>query len=83
MSTKLTLVSRKSTITAPNATIRSAPRLEKWDILSNLSLVGEIYGHPAFTDGEVICTNRVQLIHFGDMEAVTNDGTYRLGRKGT
>lgn len=53
-------------------------RLENWSRFGE-QLVGEVYGHPRFEDGEVVRTSRV--LKMDDKVAETMNTDYTLGEQ--
>ena len=53
-------------------------RIENW-IKSGSSLVGDIYGHPSYTDGSKITTSRLIYLDIKGKYAETENTFYLLG----
>lgn len=54
-------------------------RLENWSI-AGTSLVGRVYSHPRFDDGEIIRTSTIEFLSVEDRLAKAISGTiYELG----
>ena len=55
------------------------PRLELWRLTSFDTLVGVVYHHPRFQDGDRIHTSAVKTLDFEKRRARTRNTTYELG----
>jgi len=53
--------------------IYTAPELIK------VIIIGKVYGHPGFDDGELVRTSAIQVLNMPNAEAKTLSHTYTLG----
>jgi hypothetical protein len=58
------------------------PRLEEWHLVGGPGgrvLVGKVYGHPRFSDGEQVTTTLVEDFNLATKRASTRNTVYDLG----
>ena len=56
----------------------SRPKLENWSVAGN-RLVGRVYGHPRYDEGEEVITSPIKEMNLQTGVAVTTSRTYDLG----
>lgn len=57
------------------------PIIEDWFIGQGDYIVGHIYGHPDYTDGQIIITSRIAKLDEQTGEAYTQNTHYKLGKR--